>query len=639
MAGNQKTSVRTLSWLYHTQTNSAVVPDLTFHEMRFLRRSPPPKPVLHGRERTKRRGERELEEVSAFFLHKGMPEVTGISGQDQPPVSDAASLGMTTHDSSASIIDAPLPRSRSGGQFGHKSPDIDRGSSRGATNWTWSSSYKPHQRGVTQACDIKEHVPALGSTPAQSRNAFERTGIFDNTGINHVERQKVVSSATSRSKNHSSTREPLAVVSDEIVNRQPDTSRQNVRIVRYRDRGVMAGGEAEDTTGCRQKSTATRQDAVEQTRRETPAKITAPAGSVNCCKYTPENGTASHSQGEGDVHTTEIFHAEDHDTGLDRPRSPKCWMVERLEAAAEDVGPHELQSGLASRLTSLPPRENVQSASGHHDHSVAGHQNASQHGGLETKPGFVGHRHLNLDEEVQENNRLNTIADGLRDSQKAHEVNLTPQIALTPTGDNRHWVRNTEQPMFDVQIASSVYGIPYMAHSMARYALGNPSSVPMMPPPSNTGSHPMVTDWAATGHGQFLSNQYFPRSQSLLPGAAELSPQRSHRQESLEEYIAQIEDEVLCRPQEDGVDDDSPLPGWHGLLDNDSAYLECVPQAQEQAQESSVDADDPDLPEVGHLKNRSIGGTHYGSRGGMQNSDVDQEEQKFMSNFWRPNCH
>lgn len=637
MAGNQKTSVRTLSRGHHTQTKSAVVPDLTFHEMRFLKRSPPPKPVLRGRERAKRRGEKELEEVSAFFLHKGMPEVTGISGQDQPPFSDAASLGMTTTtcDSSTSIIDAPLPRSGSGEQFGHKSPGIDRGSSRGATNWTWSSSYEPRQRGVTQASAIKEHVPAQGSTPAQSRNALERTGVFDNTGINHVDRQKVVSSATSRSKNNPSTREPLAVVADEIVNRQPDTSRQDVRIVRYHDRGVMTGEEAEDTAGCRQKSAATPEDSVEQPRRETSAKIKAPAESVNCCKCTPENGTASHSQGEEDVYTTAAFHAEDHATGLDRPRSPKCWMVEQLEAAAEDVGPHGLQSGLASRLTSLPLQENMQSAYGHHNHSVAGHQNASEHGCLEIKPGFVDHRQLNMFEEVQENNRLNTIAGGLRDSQQAHEVGPTPQIALKPTNDNPHWVSNTEQPVFDVQIASSVHGRPYMAHSMARYALGNPSSVPMMPPPSNTGSHPVVNDWAATGHGQFLSNQYFPRSQTLLPGAAKLSPQRSHQQESLEEYIARIEDEVLCRPQEDDVDGDSPLPGWHGLLDNDSAYLECVPQAQQ----SSVGAYDPDLPEDGHSKNRSIGGTHYGSWGGMQNSDVDQEEQRFRSTFWRPNCH
>lgn len=603
--------------------------------MRFLKQSPPPKPVLRGRGRAKRRGERELEEVSAFFLHKGMPEVTGLSGQDQPPVSDAASLGMTTRDSSTSTIDAPLPRSRSDEQFGHKPPGIDRGSSRGATNWSWSSSYKPRHRGVTQACDVKEHVPAQGSTPAQSRSALERTGIFDNTGIDHVDRHNVVSSATSPSKNDSSTRAPLAVVSDEIVNRQPGTSRQDVLIVRYHDRGVMAGEEAEDTAGCRQKSTATRQDAVEQPRRGTPAKTTAPAGSVNCCKCATENRTASHSQGEGDVYTTATFHAEDHDTGVDRPRSPKCWMVERLEAAAEDVGPQELQSGLASRSTSLPLRENMQSASGHHNRSVAGHQNASQHGRLEIKPGFIDHRQLNLYEEVRENNGLNTIADGLRDSQQAHEVNMTPQIALTPTGDNPHWVRNTEQPVFDVQSASSIHGRPYMAHSMARYALGNPSSVPMMPPPSNAGSHPVVNNWAATGHGGFLSNQDFPRSHSLFPGAAELSPQRFHRQESLEEYIAQIEDEVLCRPQEDDVDGDSPFPGWHGLLDDDSAYLERSPQAQQ----SSVGAYDPDLPEDGHLKNRSIGGTHYGSRGGMQNSDVDQEEQRFMSTFWRPNCH
>ncbi|KAL2290640.1 hypothetical protein FJTKL_14675 [Diaporthe vaccinii] len=72
------------------------LPDLTFHEMHFLKRPPPPKPVSRGRERAKKRGERELEEVSAFFLHKGLPEAAGTSGRDQPTLSGASSLDRAT---------------------------------------------------------------------------------------------------------------------------------------------------------------------------------------------------------------------------------------------------------------------------------------------------------------------------------------------------------------------------------------------------------------------------------------------------------------------------------------------------------------------------------------------------------------
>lgn len=638
MAGHQKTSVRSLPQGCQTQTNSAVVPDLTFHEMHFLKRPPPPKPVLRGRERAKRRGERELEEVSAFFLHKGLPEVPGTSGREQPTVSGASSLDRATRNSSASIIDAPTYQSRSGEEYGYESPDIDRESSRGPTNWTWSSSYVPLERGTAQVSVAREHVPTQSSTPLRSRNALERTGIFKNTGLSCVERPKKVSSPTSRSKNNWSNGEPLAVMSADVVNRQQDTSRQNVRIVRYHDRGVMASEEAETTAAWRQKVTEPRQDAVEQPKGSTPAKIPASSSSVESSQVASEDKAVSHLQGEGDVCRAAAFHAADHDTRLDRPRSPKCTVVEQLEAAAENVASQQIQNNLGRVLTSLPVREDVQSASVHHSHPVLGTHDASQHGRLGIKPGFVGgDRQLDLFEAIQENNRLDTIADKLRDSQRAHEANLTPRIALRPTSGNSHRVGEVKQPAIDVQIASSAHRGPSGAHSIARYTLGSLSSAHVISPNSDTGSYDVMNDWAAIGHGQLVSNHFFPRAHSVLPEAAELSPQRSNRQQSLEDYIAQIENEVLCRPQEDDVDGYSPMPSWHGTQDNDTVYPDCAPQEQQ----SYVGEYDRDPSEDGHLKNPSIGGTHDGGGGGggMHNSHVDQEEQRFLSTFWRPNCY
>lgn len=633
MAGHPKTSVRSLSQGNHTQTNFAVVPDLTFHEMHFLKRPPPPKPVSRGRERAKKRGERELEEVSAFFLHKGLPEAAGTSGRDQPTLSGASSLDRATRNSSASVIDAPSHQSRSGEVYGYKSPDMDRESSRGPTNWTWSSSYVPLERGNAQASVAREHVPAQDPTPLRSRNALERTGIFKNTGITCIERSKGVSSATSRSKNDGSNREPLAVVSAGIVNRQQDTSRQNVRIVRYHDRGVMASEEAETTAGRRQKVTEPRQDAVEQPKGSTPAKIAAAASTFKCSRVASEDEEVSHPRGEGDVCIGAAFHAADHDTGLDRPRSPKRTVVEQLEAAAENVASQKIQNHLARGLTSLPVREDVQSAFGDYNHPVLGTHDASQHGRLELKPGFFGDRQLDLFEAIQEGNRLDTIADGLRDSQRAHEVNLTPQVASRPTSGNSQQVGEVKQPAFDVQIASSAHRGPSRAHSMAHYTLGSLSSAQMISPNKDTGSHDVTNDWAAIDHGQLVSNHFLPRAHSVLPEAAELSPQRSTRQQSLEDYIAQIENEVLCRPREDDVDGYSPMPSWHGMQDNDTVYPDCAPQEQQ----SYVGEYDRDLSEDGHLKNPSIGGTYGG--GGMHNSHVDQEEQRFISTFWRPNCY
>ncbi|KAG6363441.1 hypothetical protein INS49_008541 [Diaporthe citri] len=210
---------------------------------------------------------------------------------------------------------------------------------------------------------------------------------------------------------------------------------------------------------------------------------------------------------------------------------------------------------------------------------------------------------------------------------------MTPQIALRPTSGNSYRAGEIKRPAFDSQIASSAHRGQSWVHSMARYTLGSPSNAPIISPNSDTGSHAVMNDWAATEHGQLVSDHHFSRAQSVLPEAAELSPQRSNRQQSLEEYIAQIENEVLCRPQEDDVDGDAPMPSWHEMQDNDAFYPDCASQAHQ----SYAGAYDRDSPEDSHLKNLSIGGTHDVGGGLMHNSHVDQEEQRFISNFWRPN--
>lgn len=611
------------------------MPDLTFHEMHFLKRTPPSKPAPRGRERAKRRGERKLEEVSAFFLHKGMPEASSVPSRDQP-INGAPSLDRATRDSSASSIDIPPHPSRPDEEYGHKSSHVDRESSRGAaTNWTWSSSYVPLERGIAQANVTRKHVSAQSSTPSRSRNALERTGIFQNTGIRCFEGPKEVASATPRSDNNSSNREPLAMVSNDIVNRESDSSRQKVRIVRYHDRGVMASEEAENTTGCRLKATGTRQDAVEQSTGNIRAKITASANGVSCSRFAPGDETVSHPQGEEDMYIAAASHAGDHDPGPDRPRSPKCEVVERLEAAAENVTSRELQNDLAIGTTPLPVQEDLHSASGRQNHSIPDAHDASRYRRLATESGFVGDRQLDLLDTTQETNRLNAITDGRLDRQQPHEVNMTPRFASKPMTDNPHQFSNIEQPPFDVQIVSSARRQPSQAHSMAHYTLEGSSNVRGIPLNSGTTSHTVMNDWPAAGHGQLGSNHFFSEAQSVLPEAAELSPQMSSRHQILEEYIAQMENDVLCRPQEDDVDGDSPMPSWHGLQDNDAVCLERAPQAHR----TYFGAYNRDLSEDGPLGNRSIGRSHHGGGRVMHDSDVDQEEQRFMSTFWRPKCY
>lgn len=622
-----KDHCKVVSWRYRTQINENIVPDLTFHEMHFLKRPPPPKPVPRDRERAERRGERELEEVSAFFLHKGMPEASSGSGRDHPAISGASSLDRATRGSSAFGIDAPSRRSRPGDEYVHRSPDMDRESSRAATTWTWSSSCVAPKRQTTQARGAREHVHAKSSTPSPTQNALGRTRESENAGA----RSRQVLSATSHSKNISTTREPFAVVSSEIVNRQPDMSRQNVRIVRYHDRGVMASEEAENAAGCHQKGTGAQPDAVERPRRGTPAKSPAFKSIVKCSRFGPEDGRVNLTQGEGEVCVAGAVHTAGHDSVPDRPRSPKCTMVEQLEVAVENGKFQEIQNDLVRGFTPLPPHENGQSASSHHSHHISDAHGASQVGRFEIKPRFVGDGQQHLFEAAQQNNSFYTIDDELRDSQRDNEVNLTPQIASGRTSGNSHRISNLDQPAYDVP---SAHRRPPGARSTAHYALGRSSDVLVIPPNRDPGPQTVMHDWAATGQGQLLSDHFFSRKQSMSPEAVDMSPQRSNRQQSLEEYIAQMEHEVFCRPQDADVDD-FPISRWDGMQEDHEAYRECLSPTHK----SNVDAYDQDLLDGGHRRDRSIGGSHYGGGSAMHDPDIDEEERRFMSTFWRPNCY
>lgn len=568
--------------------------------------------------------------MSAFFLHKGMPDASSGSGRDHLAMSGASSLDRATRGSSAFGIDAPLHHSRPGHEYVQGSPDMDRESSRGATSWTWSSSCAARERRTTQASGAGEHVPEKSSTPSPTQNAFGRTRQSEDAGVRCVEGSRQVLSATSHCKNISSTREPLAVVSAEVVNRPPDMSRQNVRIVRYHDRGVMASEEAENAAACHQKGTGARPDAVEQARRETPAKSPASVSIVKCSRFGPEDRRVNRTQREGEVCVAGAVHAADHDSVPDRPRSPKCTIVEQLEAAVEDSKFQEIQNDLARGFTSLPAHENGQSASAHYSRHIPGAHSASQDGRFVIEPRFVGDGQQHLLEAAQQNNSFYAIDDELRDSQRDHEANPAPRIASGRTSGNSHRISNLGQPAYDVLSANHR---PSGPRSMAHYALGRPSGVPMIPPNRDPGLQTVMHDWAATEQGQLLSDQFLVREQSMSPEAAYRSSQRSDRQQSLKEYIAQMEHEVFCRPQEADVDD-SPISRWDGMQEDHEVYRECISPSHK----SNVDAHDKDLLGGGHLRDRSIGGSH-GDGSAMQDPDVDEEEQRFMSTFWRPNCY
>jgi hypothetical protein len=592
--------------------------------MHFLKRPPPPKPGPRDRERARRRGERELEEVSSFFLQKGMPEA---SGRYQPTVSGASSRDRATRGSSAFSVDVPPHQSRPGEEYDHRSPEMYRESSRGESNWTWSSSHTVPIPGITETSSAGEHGLLPKSTPSPIQNALGRTRGLENTENDCAERPSQRPGARFHFKDISSTREPLAVVSAGIVNRQPEMSTQ-VQIVRYHDRGVMVSEETERAARGHQEGTGAWPDPVKQPPGMTSNESPPAAGIPRPSPVGPEKRRAGPPQEEREMGAAAAFDAAHHDPGPDRPRSAKYRnIIEKPEAAAENIESQEHQNDLTRGSNYPPPHGNVQSASSYNNHHVPDSRSASQHACLGTRPFFTDARQQGLFEGFQQISPL-TIEYKPRNSQPAHNLNLFQWPALERSG-NSHPVSNLAQP---VSSGRSACCGPFDALSTAHYTIGDTSSGQVIPPNQDPASHILLNDWVATSSGQFLRNQSSPGAQSVFLGTADIPSLRSGRQQSLEEYISQMENEALCYPQ-DVVDDDSPIPSSQGMQDNPTPYRACIPQEYQ----SNIDVHGQDMSVDGQLQDRPIDDMHYGGGGMMHNSDVDLEEERFMSTFWRPN--
>lgn len=611
------------------RTSKDQLPDLTFHEMHFLKKPVPQKPILRDRERAKKRGERDLEEVSAFFQHKGFTEVPGASSRYHPRASDSSSPDRATRGSAALSIDAPLHQSRSGEPYGHASPDIDKESSR-ATDWTWSSSSAAPGRRTAQTSGAREHVPEPNSTPSSSRHAMRRKEKIENKGLDCIKRSSKVLSAPSRSNRDWKTIEPRAVVSSDIVSRQPDMSMQNIRIVRYHDRGVMASDEAGIVPGHPQRGIGARLDAVEQTRLKSPAGSPNPLSVAKCSRVRPEDERVNLTHGEGELCKATTLHAASHDSGPGRPRSPKCTLIERLEAAVENFESQELQSDLLRGLAPLPVHGDGQAAPARYNNNIQGAHSHFQDACSKIEPRFFGDSHKDQFEAVHKDESFYTSDGKMRCSQQTHEVDLAPRMAPNQMSIDSRWFGNLDQPARGVR---SAHREPSSADPTACYTLGNPSGAQMISPFTEPGPQTVMVDLAAPGNGQHASDQFFHRSQTMLSQAAGVSSRVSDRQKSLEEYIHRMESEVFCRPQDTA--DDSSIPGWHGMRDDNEFCQEFDPPEHE----LHADPQDQDLPADGHVEDESIGGRYVGSVNAIQDSDFDQEEQKFMSTFWRPNYY
>ncbi|KAI0483082.1 hypothetical protein GGR56DRAFT_223972 [Xylariaceae sp. FL0804] len=186
------------------------VRDLAFSEMHFLKHQKHdsrPKPLSKSRLRERQRENRELEQVSSFFLprkRKDNHEATRSSLLDIPveptrrhdrqreasldyeECSSEGSPSRSTlinehHQRSSTAHDSPNQR-RSLAQVDHRRPA--RQSSKTTTYFTWSSSHHspPASREVTPMETYRTDTPRA-TTPETIKAALIATGIYKHTGI------------------------------------------------------------------------------------------------------------------------------------------------------------------------------------------------------------------------------------------------------------------------------------------------------------------------------------------------------------------------------------------------------------------------------------------------------------------------
>lgn len=326
-----------------------------FHDMSFLKhpRREPPKPLSRRRESENKRGERDREDISAFFLHKSLPDRHDVQTRKQPIKSRHSSHYGTEGDGFSEPCERqhalnqprppPLDSDHRLARICADPPHNERGEGKASVRISWST--RPPSTALQDP--PVSSARTLSSTPVRIREALAQSGFFDNTGIacgdSHGYRRTEVQ-AHSKDVSASARSPAKGEVPDQVAQ---TGSGQSVHIVRYRDRGTMAdekmlGPEDHNNhppthTPCSVPN-AERSDTARpvQLMVMSSAELTLGEVSIGPCELTTMSTIPP------DAHARDQVISPDEGTSClqavpERPKSPKWVVIERLEAAAEGL--------------------------------------------------------------------------------------------------------------------------------------------------------------------------------------------------------------------------------------------------------------------------------------------------------------
>lgn len=326
-----------------------------FHDMSFLKqpRRAPPKPLSRRRESENKRGEREREDISAFFLHKSLPDRYDVQGRKQPVKNRHSGHDGTEdgdHSERCERQHAQRQPTPSRSDLDHRlaqnfadPPQKERTQGKESARISWSTS-----SGLTGLKNLPESsVQTLSSTPVRIRGALAQSGIFDNTGIvcgdsfgyrgPGFRAHSKDASASARSPTESRT-------PGKIPHTDPA---QSVLVVRYQDRGTMVdeklvGSEDDADHPPTQVPCSAPEALVSDTARPvqsmdmSSAELALTEASTGLCGKTITSANPLDAHMDDKV-TQPSEGASCLQAVPERPTSPKRAIIERLEAAAEDL--------------------------------------------------------------------------------------------------------------------------------------------------------------------------------------------------------------------------------------------------------------------------------------------------------------
>lgn len=616
--------------------------------MAFLKqpRCEPLKPISRSREKERKRNERELEEISAFFLHKSLPESQDAPGRKQTAINGLSSLdnvlvNISSHDpGTRQDQNVSSPAHDNDGGFSKPSEQIshEKQHGRGTTYSTWSASHHSNNLVISPMSEVPEKQHIWSSTPISIREALAHTGIFENTGIHSVaSRQQHDKGRPTCLKDQSSNLKSPLVPVCQTIQLEQETHNQPVRIVRYRDRGTMADEDEVCTGNNGEKSlmqctTTSAQEAklhiVDHSLHEglaaAPTSMSqetasqyAHRGEVSCPKTSSVDAGIPSSEGGIGIRP-------------ERPKSPKWAVIEQLEAAADKIEPQESQTHGAAEQIMLQARQDKHATSSCYTYPVT-----KDHEPLTQDVQFSEHlrparpSRLYLPEGIQQHGQTEQQGNapgGLNFQLRPRRFQLPTQSAYSPLCDvGRPAFRNSSAPGSRLCAPSGPLAQGYATMQQNNFV----SSVPR--------SQNDMSSSFATGHMREESDRLASMERHPMPSREGILLQNLS-QETMQGFIAQLEEDVFSRPQEEDDDEVSPMSQRNGVQKCNVGNL---------AHGDETHGFQSFVEDSGHtgglwedappIRNQPP------SRASLQNwADVrktgdHEEEQRFRSTFWRPN--